>query len=243
MRSKYTKRRKQKEQGGGLRVTNIITEENKHNYVGRLVRVVSLPWMPRDLLDENNIFYVRDTLHNIGPEYFEGEIWDNSFVKAGTIIEMTEEEEEDHYQNMHTPRNYGLLNVVYRDDRPGFDDYINLLYRIPLSLDQLNSELDFNSFYQLRDEDNRLNYLIELITPERDILSRRNIIERTAQRRQHRLDRGAFKEFATSRKLRDFPPDIKEHILSSMNVEPSYDRRTFPQKEYLDAQSMRNLFA
>ena len=92
MRSKYTKRREQKGQRGGLRVTNIITEENKHNYVGRLVRVIALPWMPRDLYDENNFFYVRDTLHNIGPEYLEGEIWDNSFVKAGTIIEMTEEE-------------------------------------------------------------------------------------------------------------------------------------------------------
>ena len=46
-------------------------------------------------------------------------------------------------------------------------------------------------------------YLIELITPERDILSRRNIIERTAQRRQHRLDRGAFKKSWVVKKFRE----------------------------------------
>ena len=244
MRSKYTKKRniKNKVQKGGIRVTNIITEENKHEHIGRLVRVVPLPWMPRDLYDENNFYYVRDTLHNIEPEYLEGELWDNSFVKAGTIIEMTEEEEEDHYQNMDTPRNFGLLNVKYRDDRPGLDHDIELLYRIPLSLDQLPSEIDFRNIYQLRDENDRLNYLIELITPERDLVSRRNIVERTAQRKQHRLDRESFKTFAKSRTFRNFPSDMKEHILSSMNVEPSYNRRTFPQREYLDPQSMRNLF-
>jgi hypothetical protein len=222
MRSKYTKKRnrKNKVQKGGLRVTNIITEENKHEHIGRLVRVVPLPWMPRDLYDENNFYFVRDTLHNIGPEYIGGELWDNSFVKAGTIIEMTEEEEEDHYQNMDTPRNFGLLNVKYRDDRPGLDHDIELKYRIPLSLDQLPSEIDFRNIYQLRGENDRLNYLIELITPERDLVSRRNIMERTAQRRQHRLDREAFKEFATSRRFRNFPSDMKRHILSSMNVEP-----------------------
>ena len=126
--------------------------------------------MPRDLLDENNFFYVRDTLHNIGPEYLEGELWDNSFVKAGTIIEMTEEAEEYHYQNMYTPRNYGLLNVVYRDDRPGLDDYINLLYRIPLSLDQLNSELNLQTqkrkrmemlFQDVSDREMKIQQLLE----------------------------------------------------------------------------------
>ena len=220
MRSKYTKKRnrKNKVQKGGIRITNIITEENKHEHIGRLVRVVPLPWMPRDLSDETNSYYVRDTLHNIEPEYLEGELWDNSFVKAGTILDITEEDEEDHYQNMDTPRNFGLLNVKYRDDRPGLDFDIELKYRIPLSLDQLPSEIDFRNIYQLRDENDRLNYLIELITPERDLVSRRNIMERTAQRRKNRLDREAFKTFALSKRFRYFPSDMNRIILSSMNI-------------------------
>jgi hypothetical protein len=213
-----------KGQKGGLRLTNIITKENKHEHIGKVVRVIPLPWMPRDLFDENGFFYVRDTLHNIEPEYLGGELWDNNFPKAGTILDMTEEQEEDHYQWMQTPRNFGVLNVIYRDDRvaPGNE----LLFRIPLSLKQLSSELND---YESRSENNRLNYLIELITPERELVSKRNIVKRTAQRRQHRLDREAFKELATSRNLRDFPSDMKEYILSSMNVEPrTYNKSTFP---------------
>lgn len=210
-----------------MRITNIITGENKHEHIGKVVRVIPLPWMPRDLTDENNFFYVRDTLHNIEPEYLKGELWDNNFPKAGTIVNMTEESEEEHYQWMQTPRNFGVLNVVYRDDTvnprpPGSDE---LLFRIPLSLEQLRSELDD---YESRSENNRLNYLIELITPERDLVSKRNIVKRTAQRSQHRLDREAFKELATSRTLRDFPSDMKESILSSMNVEPRIYPSTFP---------------
>lgn len=242
MKHKYTKRNK-KVQKGGINFNNIVTQENKHQHIGRLVRVIPLPWMPRNLLDENNFFYVRDTLHNIVPEYLDGELWDNSFVKAGTIIEITEEEEEDHYQNMETPRNFGLLDVVYRDIRPGLEHRTDTLrYKIPLSLDQLSQEIDFRNIYQLRDENDRLNYLIELITPKRDLISRRNIVERTAQRKQNRLDKESFKEFAISKKFRNFPLDMKERILSSMNVEPKYSRRTFPQKEYLDRQSLRTLF-
>ena len=213
-----------KGQRGGLRLTNIITKENKHEHIGKVVRVVPLPWMPRDLFDENGFFYVRDTLHNVGPEYLRGELWDNNFPKAGTILDMTEEQEEEHYQWMPTPRNFGVLNVVYSNDREmGFSD--ELLFRIPLSLKQLSSELDD---YESRSENDRLNYLIELITPERDLVSKRNVVKRTAQRKQNRLDREAFKELATSRTLRDFPSDMKEHILSTMNVEPkTYDKSTF----------------
>ena len=216
-----------KGQKGGLRLTNIITKENKHEHIGKVVRVIPLPWMPRDLEDENGFFYVRDTLHNTEPEYLGGELWDGDIAKVGTIVDMTEEREEDHYQWMHTPRDFGVLNVFYRDDRPGLLHLSpELLFRIPLSLKQLSSELDD---YESRSENNRLNYLIELITPERELVSKRNIVKRTAQRRQHRLDREAFKELATSRTLRDFPSDMKEYILSSMNVEPrNYNKSTFP---------------
>jgi len=167
----------------GLRITNIITGGNKQGYIGRVVRVVPLPWMPRDLFDEDEFEYVRDTLHNIEPEYLNGGLWGNSYVKAGTIMEMTAEEEEEHYKNMNTPRNFGILKVVYRDD---FHDLIKLLYRIPLHLDQLKSDL---YIYKSMPKNDRLNYLIELITPEKTLLSRRNVLERTAQRKQHRLDR------------------------------------------------------
>jgi hypothetical protein len=98
-------------------------------------------------------------------------------------MEMTAEEEEEHYKNMNTPRNFGILKVVYRDD---FHDLIKLLYRIPLHLDQLKSDL---YIYKSMPKNDRLNYLIELITPEKTLLSRRNVLERTAQRKQHRLDR------------------------------------------------------
>jgi len=213
-------------QKGGLRLTNIITKENKHEHIGKVVRVVPLPWMPRDLFDENGFFYVRDTLHNVGPEYLRGELWDGDIAKVGTILDMTEEQEEEHYQWMPTPRNFGVLKVFYRDDRPGLLHLSpELLFRIPLSLKQLSSELDD---YESRSENDRLNYLIELITPERDLVSKGNIVKRTAQRKQNRLDREAFKELATSRTLRDFPSDMKEHILSTMNVEPkTYDKSTF----------------
>lgn len=202
-----------KGQKGGLILTNIITKENKHEHIGRLVRVVPLPWMPRDLLDENGFFYADPTHPDMG-------------LSAGTIMELTEEEEEEHYQEMPTPRNFGVLKVFYRDDRPGLLHLSpELLFRIPLSLKQLSSELDD---YESRSENDRLNYLIELITPERDLVSKRNVVKRTAQRKQNRLDREAFKELATSRTLRDFPSDMKEHILSTMNVEPkTYDKSTF----------------
>jgi len=205
-------------QKGGLRVTNIITEENKRDFVGRVVRVVPLPWMPRSLFDENGMYYVRDTLHNIGPEDLEypegeGELWDGSFPKAGTIIEMPEEHEEEHYQYMDTPRNVGLLNVSYRSENP-LGDY-ELLYRIPLSLTTFKNQLDNYQYMDVHPSVPRLNYVIELITPERDLLSGINIVERL---KQHRSDREAFKIFAKSREFRKFPLDMKEHILSSMNV-------------------------
>ena len=245
MKSKYTKRRRHNKQRGGVRsFSNIITAENMNQHYGKLVQIrLTKPWINQfgEETQAESLPWSTSSPVRRSP-------WDSHHVNTELIgqkyrlVEITRESRSDRQWfpvvsegvirlNGHelTYNRDGILQKSERNDFPYY-------FEVPKTYEEL--------LYIINTENmNHMGYIIELYEPhKRDFLTRRSIVDRTAQRRQNRLDREAFKTLATSRRLRELPSDIKEHILSSMDVEPRHNRRIFPRSEYLDPQSLRTLF-
>jgi hypothetical protein len=151
---KKSRRKSKRKQSGGINPANIITTQNKNNYIGRLVKIKEIiPNIETEFLDEYNM---RETLWKI-------ERPDLNFVMDQRRVAVT------HAQHFGLPvpgwvtnRDHIILST--EDDRYNeAAGYYNTILSIPNNMDEIYN--------------NQFDYLIELVTDTgvSEMLTRDNI--------------------------------------------------------------------
>ena len=208
-------------QVGGVRIPNIITVNNVQQHYGKLVKVKltnnyntnnyspynelgvyefddnpSIEWIQLGPYDLNGEYFVRNETGNEPVEGTSNRI--NGMINTVFRLEKLDRNDQQIYPDINEDniRNIVKLinnnNIHYLEIPPNVESFINT---VRLGVDHIG-------------------YYIELYDPLKpDFFTKghlRNI--------RNNKDKQAFTELATSRKLREFPPDLKAQILSKMNV-------------------------
>ena len=221
-------------QTGGVRLCNIITERNVHKYYGKEVKI--------QLTNNYNVDnYKTHTMLGVAAA-IEDHGMTNAFPDDGPYNLNGE-----FFNPLHNVHNPDPLEPLYMPMTP-ISNIINGSFTLeqldmgPEEDEQVYPDVDIDeitNIVKLIDKHNGKIHYLEIPTDLKTFIS--NVINQTdhigyyielhkpgdidfftkghVKRIKNKNDRKAFKELATSRLMRYFPPDLKTYILDTMEVE------------------------
>jgi len=192
---------------------NIITEKNKNKYNGKLVKVkLTNNYNVQNYQSYNEL--LTDDLENLniqmGPYDLNGEYY-NSDGTEGTSTRIA-----DLINGMYILEKLNINDEqIYPDmDESNIRDIVKL--KNNLSVHYLQTPRNIESFIEsINNGTDHIGYYIEPFEPiKKEFFTKKHAKSVHKKRNKH-----AFTEFAKSKQMRTFPPDLKAHILTKMNID------------------------